>query len=439
MEKKQQHVEIRSDDFQEIVGRTPSWMLRYGITAITLTILVLLIGSYFFRYPDIINSRILIITENPPVSIIAQTNGKLQNLSVEDEEVVQRGQMLAFIESPANYHDIHKLNQLVVPFRNSRSLSIDSIASLLPDTILQLGEVNSAYQNLQSAIKEQSYFIEIAYHTKKIAALKEEVKQHKIHYNRVYRQRNLLEKEYRLAQTQFSRDSGLHAKGVISDLDFEKATSLIIQKNYDFEEARTKLSDSQIKISELDQEILDLELNYQEQKKQYEQEITESLDKLLAGLDDYELKHILKSPIEGKISFNKIWSNNQYVRADDKVFTIIPEEQISIIGKLDLPVKKSGKVKPGQHVNIKLDNYPHLEYGMIIGQVERISLVPDDNFYNLEVSFPNGLLTNYKRTLPFSQMMQGDAEIITEDVSLMSQIFNPFKSLIKKQQRQLME
>lgn len=72
-----------------------------------------------------------------------------------------------------------------------------------------------------------------------------------------------------------------------------------------------------------------------------------------------------------------------------------------------------------------------MEYGMLKGSIQNISLVPSENFYSVEVEFPNGMLTNYERTLAFHQKMQGSAEIITEDIRLMERILMPIRSLIK--------
>ncbi len=433
MKSEEENIEIRSDDVQEVIGRTPSWMVRYGITIITISIVVFLIGSYFFKYPDIITSNeFVIITENPPVSIIARTDGKIQDLSIADEQQVFTGQVLAMIENPANIKQFNHLKKLFEPFRYNKSLLLDSLHNFDFRTSFQLGDVQEVFLEFSSNLNEINYFIELNYYPRKIESVKEEIKQHRVYYNRLYRQRNLLEEEFSLSNKQFKRDSTLFAKQLISEVEYENSRSLVIQKRYDFEGARTKLSDSKIRISELEQEILDLQLNFANNKKQLELNLIESFDKLLAEIAAFEQKYILTTPIDGFVSFHKIWSNNQFLRQNETVFTVVPEKETKIIGKLELPVKKSGKVKIGQRVNIKLDNYPHLEYGMVEGRIEKISRVPEDNQYSLEVSFPNGLTTNYNRKLPFNQKMQGQAEIVTESMRLLTRIINPFKSAVKE-------
>jgi HlyD family secretion protein len=78
-----------------------------------------------------------------------------------------------------------------------------------------------------------------------------------------------------------------------------------------------------------------------------------------------------------------------------------------------------------------------MEFGMVRVQIKNISLVPvavenNQKAYMLEVEFPNSLVTNYGKTLVFSQEMTGSAEIITEDLRLLDKFLNPIRAVIKK-------
>ena len=141
---------------------------------------------------------------------------------------------------------------------------------------------------------------------------------------------------------------------------------------------------------------------------------------------------MLRSPIDGTISFNKFYAENQNISEGDRVFTIVPDDMGEVIGKVELPVRGSGKVADGQSVNVKFDNYPYMEFGMVRGKVKSVSLVPEDNFYMVEVEFPNGLVTNYDRSLQMQNQLTGQAEIITEDLRLIQRFFNPLKALWKE-------
>jgi HlyD family secretion protein len=98
-------------------------------------------------------------------------------------------------------------------------------------------------------------------------------------------------------------------------------------------------------------------------------------------------------------------------------------------------MQRSGKVKQGQAVNIKLSSYPYLEYGMVRGRIKTKSLVPSGDAYVIEIELPDGLTTLYKRKLDFTQNMQGVAEVITDDMRLLQKIIYPLRYLLSVNKR----
>ena len=101
-----------------------------------------------------------------------------------------------------------------------------------------------------------------------------------------------------------------------------------------------------------------------------------------------------------------------------------------------LPVARSGKVKMGQKVNIRLDNFPENEYGILRGIVQNISLVPAQSgefvYYTVEIDLPDRLITTYKKELPCLPNMQGQADIVTEDISLLERFILPIKKILSE-------
>ena len=98
-----------------------------------------------------------------------------------------------------------------------------------------------------------------------------------------------------------------------------------------------------------------------------------------------------------------------------------------------LPIQGAGKVKIGQRVNARINNFPDQEFGYLIGKVESISSVPTaEGFYVVEIKFPDGMQTNYGKILPITQQMSVSADIITEDIRLIERLFMPIKKMLKK-------
>lgn len=430
--KENQLIELRSEGVQEILGMVPSWIVRWGMLLFFIIICLVLVGSGLFKYPHVVKSRIVITTENPPSSAIARTNGRIMNLFVTDNQKVGKGQVLALIENTAQYEDVLRLQTMVDTFRTLLITRPDSIYIDLPGT-LDLGDIQSSYAAFVKNIEDLRNFVRLDYHDQKIESMQQEIERYRAYSWTLKKQSRILGSEMDLAQNQFSRDSTLYSQGVIPAADYEKSRSTLLQKQRAYEQSRTEIVDADIQISRLEQQILDLRLQKNNDSDKLKLAVSESFDNLTAEVGSWEQAFVLKTTVSGTVSFTRIWSENQNVSEGDLVMTVIPDESGEMIGKIELQAQGAGKVETEQQVKIKFDNFPYMEYGMVTGVVKSISLATSDNAYSVVVSLPEGLITNYGDRIDFSQDMQGNAEIITNEESLLERIVNPVKSVILKQ------
>ncbi len=429
-EEELKNVNLRSEEFKEILGRPPRWTIRWGITVILLILLFLILGSWFFKYPDVVPSQVVVTTENPPAPIVARATGKIEHLLVSDQQEVKPGQALAVIENSANYRDMLKLEQTLAHFHP------DSLNQNLPDPFLfegfQLGSVQDQYSLFLKRLADYRHFIQLNYHQQKIASLEDEMERSRRHYQKLQNQRNILAREYHLARRQFSRDSVLYQRQVIPEAEYESSEARVLRKQYALEQVKVSLSNARIEQAQIEQRMLDLKLSYRRRKNQLRSGLQEARDNLGAAVDQWKKRYYLDSPIAGKVTFTRYWNENQHVEEGKRVMTVIPSNPGELIGKMTLPLRGAGKVKKGQEVQIQLANYPHMEYGMVKGVVRSISLVPQNQAYSVEVALPNGLTTFYGEKLDFSQKMRGRAEIITDHTRLLERIVRPLRYVVNK-------
>lgn len=64
MNKNINNISLRSEEVQEIMGEIPAKIVRWGTTILSIIIIILLAGSYFFKYPEVINSDIQVTVKN---------------------------------------------------------------------------------------------------------------------------------------------------------------------------------------------------------------------------------------------------------------------------------------------------------------------------------------------------------------------------------------
>jgi len=426
------NIELRQEEIQEILGVVPPWVIRWGSLTLAFVFIGLVLGTIWFKYPDRIASQLTLTSTNPPVVMNARQNGRIELLAIGDSSTVKKGQLLAALESSARIEDILEVDSLMTYYHDQLA-NPDSIGSFVfPQKDYQFGEWQSSLAAFSKARKDLNDFNQQRSNEARVKSLKRQQKDYKLLYDRQYRQRQIKAEELDIQEKQYQRIVALRDSNAISTKEFETGASVYLKAKYDLESARSTLSQTQIQIDQLDHEIIGIEKDYLEIRDQKSNLVTQSYDQLAGMVSNWKLNYAFIAPIDGTVTFTRVWSQNQYVKQGDRVLTIISGETGPVLGRVLLPLRGAGKVKAGQKVIVRLDKYPYMEYGSLQGKVETISMVSDQEFYSVEISFPNGLFTTYNQELTFNQGMTGQAEIVTDELSLLVRIVNPIRSILKR-------
>ena len=425
--------ELRSEEVQEVLGWVPPWILRAGITVLFMIVIVLLAGSWFYKYPDVIEAPLIVTSYNPPVQVNARVNGKIIQLLVSDKQPVKASDYLAVIENPANINDAEKLKEQLAAWHEM--IRSDRF-HFTPDELnrkYELGDMQASYLGFIRSAGNYRQFTELNYYPQRITAIEEQIGKQQQHYVKLLKQYEVVQQQYALVHRQYERDSILFVQKIIPESELDASTISFLQSQHGLESSQITLDNAAMQIDQLRQSILDLRLQELEKLGQLQAEVKTGLDNLLNAFNTWEMVYVLKTPVDGIVDVSKYWNVNQNITAGERVFTIIPEISGQLVGKAQLPIAGSGKVKPGQAVNVRFLNFPDTEYGIVRGVVSNISVVPSGDSYTLEVTFPNGLMTAYGKELPFYQEMYATAEIITEDLRLLERLFMPLKKVFSEQ------
>lgn len=420
-----------SSEIQEIMGHIPPKIIRIGITVIFGIIAIIFIGSYFFKYPDIITGTITITTQNPPAPLTARTSGKIQLLLTSDTDKVKNGQTLAVLENTAKYSDVIKLKSGLESF----CTEISFLKKISAEN-LNLGELQISYSTFSKTLKDYINFINLDYYNEKIESLSKQINDYKSYFEKLNKQLAISTQQMELFKKQFNRDSLLHVKKVYSNAEYEKAEQQFLSNKYSYQGLISSIANTQMQMNQLQQQLLDLKLQQSEANSKQEVNLAESVNNLKSNISNWEKTYLIISPIDGKVTFTKFWSENQNVQMGEVVLTVLPNIETNIIGKIKISSIGIGKVKSGQRVNIKLDNYPYMTFGLMRGTIKNIAMIPEITNngaeYSAEVEIPDTLVSNYGTKIKFSQQMSGQAEIITEDKRLIERFISPLRALWNK-------
>ena len=88
-----------------MMGQIPAWIVRWGITLLFLVVVALLVGSCFFKYPDVITADMTLTGQHPATAVVTRAAGNIQKLLVSDNHPVNEGDWLAVIENHASMED----------------------------------------------------------------------------------------------------------------------------------------------------------------------------------------------------------------------------------------------------------------------------------------------------------------------------------------------
>ena len=430
MSNKIEDIELRSEEVQEILSRVPNWMIRWGNTLFLLLIVMLLLLSWFIKYPDVITSDAIITTKIPPQKEFARTTGKIDTLFVKDTQIVFDNQPLAIIENTANYKDVFFLKSIIDTIKVQKenfSFPINKIP------ILFLGDIESSYD-----LFENNYINYIL--NKELDPFSNEAIANKITTSELNRrlinmqsQKTLNKRELEFNQKDLERSKSLFDKGVISEKEYEIKQLEYLQAERNYKNITVSISQIRESISNSKKTSKGTEISRIREEMTLLKNTIQSFNQLKKSIKDWEMQYVLSSKMDGKVSFLNYWSQNQTVSQGDLVFTIIPNKSSSFIAKLRTPAQNLGKVRIGQMVNIKLQNYPDYEFGVLKGTVKNISEISNkEGFYTIDVALPTKLITTYNKEIDFKQEMRGTAEVITEDLRLIQRFFYQFSKVIER-------
>lgn len=419
---KEKTIEIKSEEIQEILIKTPHKIIRYGIYILSGIILLLVIGSCIFSYPDTITGEITVTSTNPPVWSIAQTSERIKKIYVHNGDSVKNGDILAVMENTAKIEDIITVENLLQEVTFNPEINIPE--AVLCDSFC-LGNVQPAYSDFVQKTVLYKNFISLNLIEQESATLQKQ-KAGKIEYiNHLKEQLEIKSKHLELAISEYNREKYLFEKELISEYDMEKAESALLEEKETQQQLRTSISLEKVELSKLQESGNKLSFQYAQERNQLQQQLMSAYRELNNSINEWRRDFVFEALDDGVVTFHSIWNENQFVKAGDAVFAVVPSESSSFTGKLKVPLAGAGKIRAGQVVLIQSDAFPYLEYGYMQGTVNSISLIPEDNSYTVEVSFPEQLFFTSGKPVFFTGEIVGTAKIITEKRALITRILFP--------------
>ncbi len=433
----------RSYEVDEILSYVPNWMIRWGITLFFFIMIGIVAMSYFIKYPDIVEGQIKITSEIAPATIVSKATGPLL-LFKKDKDKIEEGAVIALIKNDAKYDDIQKLKKSLNKLKSNLDRGVYMGDFRFPRN-MDLGSLQGTFSELAFSLKEQN----VKQQSKGDNRFrKENINQQIQHILKMEREQNQqiasLEADYIRTKDIFEkRYRPLFKSGSISADQLDAKQNEVSQKYNAYQSAKAGFNEYRKRILDLESQKRELDFSVNQNTSSGLNSISIAYSKLINAINSWENDFLLTAPIAGRLNYLQFVKDNINISSAQEIASIVPldsedpEKDNLLKGELYISSAGIGKVKNGQVVNIELDAYLKKEFGIILGEVAEISDVGTtlqaeggaQTVYKIMVNFQNGLNTTTGKPIQFKHNMQGEAEIITEDVRLIERIFNDLREL----------
>ncbi|WP_454801642.1 HlyD family secretion protein [Mucilaginibacter phyllosphaerae] len=407
-----------ADDMHDIMTAVPSWLLRWGITLFFVVLIMVVSIAAIIKYPDVVKTSLKIVSSDVAKPVVPKVTGKLVKLLVNNNDKVRGGQPLGFIESTADHQKVLVLIERLNRLKTNMALNQTDQSFFNNSFYGELGELQPAYQAFTTAYisyksSTQNGFLvqKRAYLQKDIVSLNQQAVQLKA-------EKDLQQRDFNLAQDEYDMHKKLAKQNVETAAELRQQESKYLAKKQPLLQTDAAMISANTNYLAKQKEILELDNTVVEEKAKFLQ----SLNSLLSQAEDWKSKYVLSASKDGFVVFAGTVQENQIVSPNNNVF-YINAGNTDYFGEMSIPQNNSGKVRTGQTVLIKLKSFPFEEYGMIKGKLSYLSDVPyHDSVFLSKVTFKLSKSPDPQKQIHLKEGMNADAEIITEDATILQRI-----------------
>ncbi len=301
---------------------------------------------------------------------------------------------------------------------------------------LQLGTVQAEYANLQLRYNELVLTLKDGVVFQQINNINREIEKIKSLNASQEKEKSIFAQELNFAKKDLERNRDLNIGGAISDVDMERVNTSLLQKERQYQGMNNVIIQNNIRTEQLELEKLKLREQRSKTIQGYQFSISEIIARIRSSIKDWSKAYMLEAPIDGKVTFTKEIYAKKNLKQGQIIGYILPISHKGRYISALLPSTSVGKIEIGQKSILKFDAYPYKEFGAVIATVAEISKIPELNkdgepLYELRIPIPDIIVTDYNDTIQYKPKMSVIAEIVTEDKSVFTRIFDQFISIIK--------
>lgn len=409
----------RSEVAQEVISHKADFFEKWSLLVFLILFLLLLSGTWFMHYPDVIKGNAVLTGDNAPKEIVPHQSGRLIALFVKNDQHVKQGEILGWLESNANTEEVIKLSKcLDYSTEQIGQSNPTAISSIFNNRFNNLGELQIPYQAFITAWQQYNDYLVNGFYYRRKNMLQSDITSLKSMRGKSNTLKEITQKENELAKKTFEMNEILFKEKVISAEEYRQAKIVLLNKQKNESQVEVNILLQQNQIRDKQREIDQLNHDILQQQKIFEQ----ALYTLRSIVDEWLRTYTIQAPVDGQLDFVLPLQQNQNIEKGRVLGYVNPLDS-KYYAEVRLSQSNIGKVDIGMKVQLRFDAYPYQETGFVSGTLTYISKVAVDSSFWGSIRLDSGLTTNQHKELQYKTGLKAQALIITKDMRFLERLY----------------
>lgn len=426
--------ELRAPEANEMLERTPSWLLRWGVFSMIIVFGIIILISVVVKYPDTLEGSAVITTDPLPIKLKSVSGGRITQLFLKEGSVVEQNTPVAEIENPTGYANILQLQNTIdsinIYLQTNNEIALEA---LLTKPLQSLGDAQTFYNQLLQQLSARTLLHKEQLYNKRTQNLQQQIGNLQSIVQISRQERAMIEEELKQADDRFKANEQLYKDRVISKQEYYDEAAKLRAKKLQLEQQKRSGIQNNISSNDNNKQMLEMQYEREDKERALTIGVQEALRNIANYVQTWKQRYLLVAPYKGTIQYLRPLQINEPTNTGEELFAVVPQKS-NYLAVTMLPANGIGKVEIGQSVHLLLDNFPYNEYGFLEGKIIKRSTLPEASksntngqsqqgaMYRIYVQLPDTLLTSYKKQIPFNPEMTATARIITKDRNLLQRL-----------------
>ncbi len=277
-------IEFRSEQVQEIVSAIPSWLVRWGISLFFMILLLILFVSWLVHYPDLVSVPFRLTSDNVPKSVVVRSETRIIKVFVKENDLVEKDQILAFLESNANHNEVLKVaDEIQIVTNLIENNTLERLPQIKLTNYNNLGELQTSFQTFYKTYTEFQAFLQNGFYVSQKTFLQNDLNALIKLQTNLQEQTFIQKQELQLAEKEFIIQQKLYEGKVIPISDYQKEESKFLAKQMPLKQLESSIINNFSSQNTKQKEILELDKRISEQKQGFLQSLYALQSALLTG------------------------------------------------------------------------------------------------------------------------------------------------------------